>query len=102
MKYKHIIKLRLPEIQLLTSSMQTTVFNSPINGTFYFAIHTALLNNIRKVGRLVLSRTSCLFWDYAHCKISYDGYETRLIVFTVCLIVVITIIIKGAAVAQAV
>jgi hypothetical protein len=34
MKYKNIIKLRLPEMQLLTSSMQTTVFKSPINGTF--------------------------------------------------------------------
>jgi hypothetical protein len=34
MKYKNIIKLRRPEIQLLTSSMQTTVFKSPINGKF--------------------------------------------------------------------
>jgi hypothetical protein len=29
-------------------------------------IHTALLNNVRKVGRLVLSRTSC-------CNIYMDG-----------------------------
>jgi hypothetical protein len=34
MKYKNKIKFQLPKIQLLTSSMQTTVFKSPINGTF--------------------------------------------------------------------
>jgi hypothetical protein len=47
MKYKNIIKLRLPEIQLLA------------------VVPTALLNNARKVGRLVLSRTSC-FFSYNH------------------------------------
>jgi hypothetical protein len=44
MKYKNIIiKLRFPEIQLYISAV----------------IHTALLNNVRKAGRLVLPRTSC-------------------------------------------
>jgi hypothetical protein len=100
MKYKNIIKLQLPKIQLLTSSMQTTVFKMAVfwvvapcksstrlhgattqktaifiltavktsNPTYCIqifhqrlisaAIRTALLNNVRKAGRLVLSRTS--------------------------------------------
>jgi hypothetical protein len=92
MKYKNIIKLRLPEIQLL-AVVPTQLKFSTVKGndeptillfqTLFcmwecFSMGTELptkimfeqtlvlmqmtfSNNVRKVGRLVLSRTSCLF-----------------------------------------
>jgi hypothetical protein len=92
MKYKNIIKFRLPEIQLLlvvptqlklsivkghdeptillfeTLFCMWECFNMgtwlPINvmlGQKLVLLQMTFLNNVRKVGRLVLSRTSCLF-----------------------------------------
>jgi hypothetical protein len=94
MKYKNIIKLRLPEIQLLavvpTQLKFSTVkdhdeptvllFETLFCTWECFSMGTELptkvmleqtlvlmqmifLNNTRKVGRLVLSRTSCLMCD---------------------------------------
>jgi hypothetical protein len=50
MKYKNIIKLRLPEIKLLAvvERMEDREIPKQVDGV------------VRKVGRLVLSRTSCL------------------------------------------
>jgi hypothetical protein len=90
MKYKNIIKLRLPEIQLLavvpkqlkfsivkdhdkpTIFLFETLFctwecfnlgtelpTKVIFGQTLVLMQMTLLNNVRKVGRLVLSRTSC-------------------------------------------
>jgi hypothetical protein len=92
MKYKTIIKLRLPEIQLLAVvctqfkfsivkdhdeptivlfetlfcmwecfSMGTEFPTKVMLGQTLVLIQMTFLNNERKVGRLVLSRTSCLF-----------------------------------------
>jgi hypothetical protein len=89
MKYKNIIKLRLPEIQLLAVptelkfstvkdhdeptillfetlfctwecfSMGTELPTEVMSGQTLVLMQMPFLNNIRKVGRLVLSRTSC-------------------------------------------
>jgi hypothetical protein len=87
MKYKNIIKLRLPEIELLAvvpTQLKFSTLKEPTILLFEtlfcmwerFNIGTELptkvmlgqtlvlmqmtfLNNVRKVGRLVLSRTSC-------------------------------------------
>jgi hypothetical protein len=91
MKYKNIIKLRLPEIQLLAVvptqlkfsivkdhdeltvllfetlfcmwecfNMGTELPTKVMLGRTLVLIQITFLNNVRKVGRLVLSRTSCL------------------------------------------
>jgi hypothetical protein len=91
MKYKNIIKLRLPEIQLLAVVPTQLKFNivkdhdkptiilfktlfcmwqcfnigtelptKAMLGQTLVLIQMTFLNNVRKVGRLVLSRTSCL------------------------------------------
>jgi hypothetical protein len=90
MKYKNIIKLRLPEIQLLAVAptqfkfsavkdhdeptvllfetlfcmwecfnMGTELTTKVMLGQKLVLLQMAFLNNIRKVSRLVLSRTSC-------------------------------------------
>jgi hypothetical protein len=90
MKYKNIIKLRLPEIQLLAvvltqlkfsivkdhdeptvflfetlfcmwecSSMGTELSTKVMLVQTLVLMQMTFLNNVRKVGRLVLSRTSC-------------------------------------------
>jgi hypothetical protein len=81
MKYKNIIKLRLPEIQMLAAVPTQLKFSivkdhdEPtilLSETLFcmwecFNMGTELLvlmqitflNNVRKAGRLVLSRTSC-------------------------------------------
>jgi hypothetical protein len=90
MKYKNIIKLRLPEIQLLAVvrmqlkfstvkdhdeptillfetlfcmwecfNMGTELPSKVILGQTLVLMQMTFLNNVRKVGRLVLSRTSC-------------------------------------------
>jgi hypothetical protein len=91
MKYKNIIKLRLPEIQQLAVvpkqlkfsivkdrdeptillfetlfcmwecfSMGTELPTEVMLGQTLILMQMTFLNNVRKVGRLVLSRTSCL------------------------------------------
>jgi hypothetical protein len=90
MKYKNIIKLRLPEIQLSALvptqlkfsivkyhdepavllfetfymwecfNMGTQLPTKVILGQTLVLMQMAFLNNVRKVGRLVISRTSCL------------------------------------------
>jgi hypothetical protein len=91
MKYKNIIKLRLPEIQLLavvptqlkfsivkdhdepTVLLSETLFctwecfntgtelpTKVMLGQTLVLMQITFLNNVRKVGRLVLSRTSCM------------------------------------------
>jgi hypothetical protein len=54
MKYKNIIKLRLPEN--ITINFVHAVYCIQISHQRHISavIHTALLNNVRKVGRLVL------------------------------------------------
>jgi hypothetical protein len=90
MKYKNIIKLRLPEIQLLAVVPMQLKFNivkghdeptvllfetlfcmwecfnmgtelpaKVVLGQMLVLMQMTFLNNVRKVGRLVLSRTSC-------------------------------------------
>jgi hypothetical protein len=90
MKYKNIIKLRLPEIELFVVvstqlkfsivkdhdepaillfetlfcmwecfNMGTEVPTKVMLGQTLVLIQMTFLNNVRKVGRLVLSRTSC-------------------------------------------
>jgi hypothetical protein len=90
MKYKNIIKLRLPEIQLLSVvptqlkfiivkdhaeptillfetllctwecfSMGTELPTKIMLGQTLVLMQMTFLNNVRKIGRLVLSRTSC-------------------------------------------
>jgi hypothetical protein len=89
MKYKNIIKLRLPEIQLLAVvptqlkfskvnhdkptillfeilfcmwecfNMGTELPTKVMLGQMLVLMQMTFLNNVRKVGRLVLSRTSC-------------------------------------------
>jgi hypothetical protein len=90
MKYKNIIKLRLPEIQLLVVvptqlkfsivkdhdeltillyetlfcaweclNMGTELPTKVMLGQTLILMQMTFLNNVRKVGRLVLSRTSC-------------------------------------------
>jgi hypothetical protein len=92
MKYKNIIKLRLPEIQLLAVvrtqlkfsivkdrdeptillfetlfcmwecfSMGTELPTNVMLAQKLVSLQITFLNNVRKVGRLVLSRTSCYF-----------------------------------------
>jgi hypothetical protein len=94
MKYKNIIKLRLPEIQLLAVvptqlkfsivkdhdeptvllfetlfclweclNMGTELPTKVILGQTVVLMQMTFLNNVRKVGRLVLSRTSCSVWQ---------------------------------------
>jgi hypothetical protein len=91
MKYKNIIKLRLPEIQLLAVvptqlkfiivkdhdeptillfealfcmwecfNMGTELPTKIMLGQTLVLMQITFLNHVRKVGRLVLSRTSCL------------------------------------------
>jgi hypothetical protein len=95
MKYKNIIKLRLPEIQLLavvpthlkfsivkdhdepTILLFETLFckwecfnmgtELPIKvvlGQTLVLMQMTFLNNVSKLGRLVLSRTSCIYTIY--------------------------------------
>jgi hypothetical protein len=87
MEYKNIIKLRLPEMQLLAAlptllkfsivkeptillfetlfcmwecfNMGTELPTKVMLGQTLVLMQTTFLNNVRKVGRLVLSRTSC-------------------------------------------
>jgi hypothetical protein len=90
MKYKNIIKFRLPEIQLLAVvptqlkfnvvkdhdeptillfetllcmwvcfNMRTELPTKVMLGQTLVLMQITFLNNVRKVGRLVLSRTSC-------------------------------------------
>jgi hypothetical protein len=90
--YKNIIKLRLPEIQLLAVvptqlkfrivkdldeptvllfetlfcmwecfNMGTELPTKVMSGQTLVLMQITFLNNVRKVGRLVLSRTSCFF-----------------------------------------
>jgi hypothetical protein len=92
MKYKNIIKLRLPEIQLLAVVLTQLKFSivkvhdeptvllfqtlfcmwecfnvgtqlptKVMLGQTLVLMQMIFLNNVRKVGRLVLSRTSCSF-----------------------------------------
>jgi hypothetical protein len=83
MKYKNIIKLRLPEMQLLAVvkdydeptvllfetlfcmwecfNMGTELPTKVMLERTLVLMQITFLNNIRKVGRLVLSRTSCFF-----------------------------------------
>jgi hypothetical protein len=94
MKYKNIIKLRLPEIQLLAVvptqlkcsivkdhdeptillfeilfctwecfSMGTDLPTEVMLGQTLVLMQMTFLNNVRKVGRLVLSRTSSLCFN---------------------------------------
>jgi hypothetical protein len=91
-KYKNIIKLRLPEIQLLavvpkqlkfsivkdhdelTFLLFETLFcmwecfnvgtelpTEVMLGQTLFLMQITFLNNVRNVGRLVISRTSCMY-----------------------------------------
>jgi hypothetical protein len=91
MKYKNIIKLRLPEIKLLAVvpkqlkfsvvkdhdeptvllfetlfctwecfSMGTELPTKVMLGQMLVLMQMTFLNNVRKAGRLVLSRTSCI------------------------------------------
>jgi hypothetical protein len=93
MKYKNIIKLRLPEIQLLAAvatqlkfsivkdhdeptillfetlfymwecfNMGTELPIKVMLGQTLVLMQMTLLNDVRKVGRLVLSRTSCIYF----------------------------------------
>jgi hypothetical protein len=93
MKYKNIIKLLLPEIQLLAVlptqlkfsvlkdhdeptillfetlfctwecfNMGTDLPTKVMLGQTLVLIQMTFLNNLRKVGRLVLSRTSCILF----------------------------------------
>jgi hypothetical protein len=97
MKYKNIIKLRLPEIQMLAVvstqlkfsvvkyhdeltillfetlfcmwecfNMGTELSPKVMLGQTLILIQMTFLNNVKKVGRLVLSRTSCF---YGFCMI---------------------------------
>jgi hypothetical protein len=104
MKYKHIIKLRLPEIQLLAVvptqlkfnivkchdeptfllfetlfctwecfNMGTKLPTEIMLGQTLVLMQMTFLNNVRKVSRLVLSRTSCLLFSprsltFYNCK----------------------------------
>jgi hypothetical protein len=105
MKYKNIIKLRLPEIRLLAVvhmqlkfsivkdydeptvllietlfcmrecfNMGTELPTKVMLGQTLVLMQTTFLNNVRKVGRLVLSRTSCsifslvLIFIYCRCN----------------------------------
>jgi hypothetical protein len=92
MKYKNIIKLLLPEIQMLAVvptklkfsvvkdhdeptillfetlfcmwkcfNMGTELPTKVILGQTLVSMQMTFLNNVRKVGRLVLSRTSCIY-----------------------------------------
>jgi hypothetical protein len=92
MKYKNIIQLRLPEIQMLAFvstklkfgvvkyhdeptillfetlffmwecfNMGTELHTKVMLGQTLVLMQMTFLNNVRKVGRLVLSRTSCYF-----------------------------------------
>jgi hypothetical protein len=94
MKYKNIIKLRLPEMQLLAVvpthlkfsivkdhdeptvllfetlfctwecfSVGTELATKVMLGQMLVLMQIIFLNNVRKVGRLVLSRTSCLCYN---------------------------------------
>jgi hypothetical protein len=58
MKYENIIQLRLPEIQLL-AVVPTQLKFSIVKDHDEPTILT-FLNNVRKVGSSVLSRTSCM------------------------------------------
>jgi hypothetical protein len=93
MKYENMIKLRLPEIQLLAAvptqlkfsivrdhdeptillfetlfctwecfNMGTELHTKVMLGRTLVLMQMTFLNNVRKVGGLVLSRSSCLFF----------------------------------------
>jgi hypothetical protein len=100
MKYKNIIKLLLPEIQLLAvvpTQLKFSIVKDHDEPTIllfehYFVcgsvsiweqlptkvmlgqtlvlMQMRFLNNVRKVGRLVLSRTSCYIY-YTPCAVGY-------------------------------
>jgi hypothetical protein len=108
MKYKNIIKLRLPEIQLLAVVLAQLLFSivkyhdEPtvlLFETLFFMwecfnmgtelptkvmlgqsrvlMQMTFLNNVRKVGRIVLSRTSCLQCDGSHVTVMiYQKYPS--------------------------
>jgi hypothetical protein len=109
MKYKNIIKLRLPEIHLLavvptqlkfsrvkdhdepTVLLFETLFcmwecfnmgtESPTKvmfGQTLVLMQMTFLNNVRKVGRLVLSRTSCLSSFFLFFFFIYWRYQTTI------------------------
>jgi hypothetical protein len=94
-KYKNVIKLRLPEIQLLAVvpmqlkfsivkvhdepavllfetlfcmwecfNMGTELPTKVMLGQMLVLMQMTFLNNVRKLGRLVFSRTSCLLYTF--------------------------------------
>jgi hypothetical protein len=102
MKYKNIIKLQLPEIQLLAVvptqlkfsivkhrdeptillfetlfcmwecfNMGTELPTKVMLGQTLVLMKMTFLNNVRKVGRLVPSRTSCFRLKESHCTDRY-------------------------------
>jgi hypothetical protein len=102
MKYKNIIKFRLPEIQLLalvpmqlkfsivkdhdeptillfeTLFCMWECFNMGTElGQTLVLMQMTFLNNVRKVGRLVLSRTSCFFFNSVPNTPIYLSRDTR-------------------------
>jgi hypothetical protein len=108
MKYKNMIKLLLPEIQLLAFvrtqwkfsivkvhdepsiilfetlfciwecfNMGTVLTTKVMLGQTLVLIEMAFLNNVRKVGRLVISRTTCLLCSPAQpIKVSCAGLSS--------------------------
>jgi hypothetical protein len=104
MKYKNIIKLRLPEIQLLAVvpiqfksgivknhdeptiiffeilfcmwecfNMGTELPTKVMLGQTLVLMQITFLNNVRKVGRLVLSRTSCVYGALLDLRLALGG-----------------------------
>jgi hypothetical protein len=109
MKYKNIIKLRLPETQLLAVvpeqlkfsivkdhdeptillfqtlfcmwecfNMGTELPTKVMLGQTLVLIQMTFLNNVRKVGRLVLSRTSCRKMSFCKVGVIPGLYELKL------------------------
>jgi hypothetical protein len=109
MKYKNIIKLRLPEIQLLAIvptqlkfniikdhdeptillfetlfcmwecfNMGTELPTKVILGQTLVLMPMTFLNNVRKVGRLILSRTSCFLGNIRclHVSVFLTSFHT--------------------------
>jgi hypothetical protein len=116
MKYKNIIKLRLPEIQQLAVvptqlkfiivkdhdeptillfeplfcmwecfNMGTELPTKVMLGQTLVLMQMTFLNNLRKVGRLVLSRTSCLYYDAVLSSwLSFPNYGSCMDNFVGC------------------
>jgi hypothetical protein len=111
MRYKNVIKLRLPEIQLLAivpmqlkfsivkdddettillfetlffmwecSNMGTELSTKVMLGQTLVLTQMAFLNNVKKVGRLVLSRTSCLVLASSSAT-AYEAVKPEVWVF---------------------